>query len=333
MRATRGDGTRCERACALTPSEVSIGRRVRSGPTRSAGLTTKADPDSQGETPHMKRLIPGALSALVLAAALGACGGGSSDQPASEATTAPAAEAPAETSAPAIGDLGGREIVVGTDATYEPFEFTDDAGAIVGADPDIMAAICQIANCKPRFVATAWDGIFAALKSGEFDVLMSSITILPERETESGATFTAPYHTIGQVILVRDDNADIAGVEALPAAVVGVQTGTTGDTAATETAKVPEDNMRRFETVPLAIQALRNGDIDAVVLDSVPAAKAAGDSTEPRLRIAGEPFTQEDYGILVPDTSPEVLAAFDAAIAQLKESGQLATIVGKWLTE
>ncbi|HRA20652.1 MAG: transporter substrate-binding domain-containing protein [Anaerolineae bacterium] len=281
----------------------------------------------------MKRLIPGALSALILAVALGACASGSSDQPAGDATADPAAQPAAETAAPASGDLGGREIVVGTDATYEPFEFTDDAGKIVGVDPDIMTAICQIANCKPRFVATAWDGIFAALKSGEFDALMSSITILPERETESGAHFTVPYHSIGQVILVRADNSTVTGVAALPQAVVGVQTGTTGDTAATAKALVPEDKMRRFETVPLAIQALRNGDIDAVVLDSVPAEKAAKDTAEPRLMVAGEPFTQEDYGILVPDKSPELLEAFNAAIAQMQDSGQLATIVGKWLTE
>lgn len=279
----------------------------------------------------MKRLIPRALGALILTAALAACSGGASEQPAADATAVPAEPSTAATAAPATGDLGGRDIVVGTDATYEPFEFTDDAGQIVGVDPDIMAAICRIANCKPRFVATAWDGIFAALKSGEFDVLMSSITILPERETESGAHFTQPYHTIGQVILVRADNDELTGVEGLPKAVVGVQTGTTGDTAATEKAAVPEANMKRFETVPLAIQALRNGDIDAVVLDSVPAEKAAKDTSEPKLKIAGKPFTQEDYGILVPDKSPEVLAAFDAAIDQLKGSGELATIVGKWL--
>lgn len=279
----------------------------------------------------MKRLIPRALGALILTAALAACSGSPSEQPAADATAAPADQAATPTTAPVSGDLGGRDIVVGTDATYEPFEFTDDAGQIVGADPDIMTAICRIANCKPRFVATAWDGIFAALKSGEFDVLMSSISIKPERETESGAHFSKPYHTIGQVILVRTDNAELTGVEGLPKAVVGVQTGTTGDTAATEKAAVPEANMKRFETIPLAIQALRNGDIDAVVLDSVPAEKAAKDTAEPRLKIAGEPFTQEDYGILVPDKSPEILAAFDAAIEELKSSGELATIVGKWL--
>lgn len=237
------------------------------------------------------------------------------------------------TAAPAKGDLGGRELVVGTDATYEPFEYVDDSGKIVGVDPDIFAALCEVANCKASFEATAWDGIFAALKAKEFDVLMSSITILPERETESGAKFTIPYHSIGQVILVRDDEATITGADSLGEAVVGVQTGTTGDTAATETLKLADDKVKRFDSIALALQGLRNKDLDAVILDSAPAEKAAKDTAEPRLRIAGEPFTQEDYGILVPDSSPEVLEALNLAIEELKASGQLQAIIDRWMAD
>ncbi len=281
----------------------------------------------------MKRHLLSLLGTLCLAALLGACTP-ASDQPdgASEGQDGGAGQAadPA-TAAPAPGDLGGRELVVGTDATYEPFEYVDDAGKIVGVDPDIMAALCEVANCKPRFEATAWDGIFAALKAEEFDVLMSSITILPERETESGAHFTQPYHTIGQVILVRDDETAITGADSLGEAVVGVQTGTTGDTAATEILKLTEEQVKRFDSIALALQGLRNKDLDAVVLDSAPAEKAAKDSAEPRLRIAGEPFTQEDYGILVPDSSPEVLEALNLAIDQLKTSGELDAIIARWM--
>jgi ABC-type amino acid transport substrate-binding protein len=234
--------------------------------------------------------------------------------------------------APALGDLGGREILIGTDATYPPFESLDESGEIVGSDPDLMAAICEIANCVPVFKGTAWDGIFAALKAGEFDVLMSAITILPEREENSDAQFTIPYYRIGQVILARADNTSVGGVEDLPAAVVGVQVATTGDTAATD-AGVLEENMRRFDAIPLAIQALLNEDVDVVVLDSAPAEKALAGADGDALSIIGEPFTSEDYGILVPNESPEILEAFNLAIVELQDSGRLNEIISAWLAK
>jgi polar amino acid transport system substrate-binding protein len=105
---------------------------------------------------------------------------------------------------------------------------------------------------------------------------------------------------------------------------VGVQTGTTGDTAATE-AGVPEDNMRRFDTIPLAFQALQNGDVDAVVADEPTAANYVGENPD-SLRVAVEAFTTEDYGILVPNDDPELLAALNAAIEKLSASGDIARL-------
>lgn len=267
-----------------------------------------------------------AIAALMLAPA--ACGAPATDEPAPEVALPTQAEAIEPTADPF--DLGGRELLVGTDPTYEPFESVDEAGAIVGVDPDLMQAICGIVNCKPVFQGTAWDGIFPALKAGEFDALMSAITILPEREENSGATFTSPYYSIGQVILARADDDLITGVGSLAEAEVGVQNGTTGDTAATE-AGVPEDRLRRYDAIPLAIQALLSGDIDCIVLDSAPAAKAVATAEEGALHVVGEPFTSEDYGILVPNGSPELLAAFNHAIAELRASGELERIVDGWL--
>ncbi len=224
------------------------------------------------------------------------------------------------------GDLGGRVIRIGTDATYPPFESEEPDGAIVGFDPDLLRLLCDHAGCTAEFVATDWTGIFAALKAGEFDALMSAITILPEREENSGGLFTVPYYSIGQVIVAAADNADIAGIDDLASteALVGVQTGTTGDTAATE-GGVPEDSMQRYDTIPLAFQALLNGDLDAIVCDAPTAANYVGENPDD-LRVVGEPFTTEDYGILVPDYDTELLDALNAAILALDESGDIARL-------
>jgi polar amino acid transport system substrate-binding protein len=264
-----------------------------------------------------------------LALVLSACGGSPTAAPTAADTDIGEPSTSVAPEEPAVADLGGRVIVVGTDASYPPFESMDQNNEVVGIDPDLMAAICSIANCVAEFQNTAWDGIFGALASGDFDVLMSAITILPEREEESGARFTDPYFQVGQVVLTRADNTTINSAEDLtgPDVQIGVQTGTTGDTAAGELG-VPESAMSRFETIVLAVEALLNGDVDAVVVDN-PTADVYR-ARHPDLRVAGQPFTTEDYGILVPEDEEEVLTAFNAAIAELLAAGTVDEIVSRW---
>jgi polar amino acid transport system substrate-binding protein len=228
-------------------------------------------------------------------------------------------------------DLGGRVLRVGTDATYRPFEFTNDAGEIVGIDPDLMARLCTLANCVAEFQNTSWEGIFPALAAGEFDVVMSAVTILAEREELSNASFTDPYFEVGQVVLTTVDSAITAPSE-VGDATIGVQNGTTGDTAATDDLGVPAGNIMRFETIVLAIEALKNGDVDAVVLDNPTAEVFVADNPD-ALRVAGEPFTTEQYGILVPNSTPEVREALNAALASLRASGEIDTLVERWYSQ
>ena len=80
-------------------------------------------------------------------------------------------------------DLGGKVLKVGSDTTYPPMETVDPAtGQIVGFDVDILNAICAKINCKAEFVTTAWDGIFAALQQGQFDLVASGVSITDERK-------------------------------------------------------------------------------------------------------------------------------------------------------
>ena len=83
---------------------------------------------------------------------------------------------------PAVAaDLGGRVLSIGSDTTYPPHEFIED-GVVKGFDVDVVAAICEKINCQPNWVTTAWDGIFAALADGQFDMVVSGVTITDERD-------------------------------------------------------------------------------------------------------------------------------------------------------
>ena len=99
-------------------------------------------------------------------------------------------------------DLEGRVLKIGTDATYPPMETVDETtGEIVGFDVDVMNAICEKVNCVPNFVNTAWDGIFAALQQGEFDLVISGVSITPEREETMD--FSEPYIVVSQLSCCR----------------------------------------------------------------------------------------------------------------------------------
>lgn len=133
----------------------------------------------------------------------------------------PPAASPAASAA--IPDLGSREIKIGSDTTYPPFETVDTQKNIIGFDPDLMAEICRRANCKVQFVTAAWDGIFVALAQGQFDAVVSGVTITDERRKT--VDFSEPYLRYGQIVLVRADETGVTGLDTLRGRTVAVQTG------------------------------------------------------------------------------------------------------------
>ncbi|MDQ7029868.1 MAG: transporter substrate-binding domain-containing protein [Ardenticatenia bacterium] len=237
-------------------------------------------------------------------------------------------EAGAETTQPTaeLPDLGGREITIGSDTAYPPFEFVDENGNIVGFDVDMMDAVCELVNCQPQFVTTAFDGIFAALAAGEFDAVVSAVTITAERAEI--VDFTRPYLNAGQIVTVRSDTTDINGPEDLADKIVGVQLGTTGDIAASD--YTAEENIRRYQTIDVAMAALAQGDIDAVIADAPTSADIVEKQFKGQLKLVGEPFTEEYYGIAVRKETPELTEAFNAALEVLIQNGTLQELANTW---
>ncbi|HBY93723.1 MAG TPA: basic amino acid ABC transporter substrate-binding protein [Chloroflexi bacterium] len=275
------------------------------------------------------------LVLLLLALLITACGQAAAPTSAPAPTEAPAAtqapestKAPEATTAPAAGtvpDLGGQEIKIGSDTAYPPFEFVDENNKIVGFDVDMMDAVCQLANCKQNFVTASFDGIFAALAAGEYDAVVSAVTITEERAKI--VDFTRPYLNAGQIVTVRSDS-DIKGPEDLKDKVVGVQLGTTGDIAASD--YTSDDKIKRYQTIDLAMAALAQGDVDAVIADAPTSADIVSKQFKDKLKLVGEPFTNEYYGIAVRKETPEVTKAFNAALEQIITSGELARLAEKW---
>lgn len=228
-------------------------------------------------------------------------------------------------------DLSGRDLKIGSDTTYPPFEFVDKQKNIVGFDVDLMAEICKLANCKPKFITTGFDGIFVALSQGQFDAVVSGVTITAERQKT--VDFSDSYLRYGQVVLVRSDESAITGLDSLTGKTVGVQTGTTNDEKASALQKEGKvGTVKRYDTFDLAVAALINKDIDAVIIDG-PAADGFIATNPGKLKKTGEPFTSEDLGIAVKKGDTTLLNTWNAALKTLKANGTLDRLYTKWFVE
>ncbi|MDI6772034.1 MAG: basic amino acid ABC transporter substrate-binding protein [bacterium] len=232
----------------------------------------------------------------------------------------------------AVSDLGGREVKVGSDTTYPPFESVNETTKeIEGFDIDLVNEICKRANCKAKFITTAWDGIFVALSQGQFDAVASGVTITDERR--KNIDFSEPYLRYGQVVLVRMDEAAVTGIDTLTGKKVAVQTGTTNDEKASSLQKEGKvGDVRRYETFALAVKALINKDVDAVIIDSY-AADGYINITPDKLKKVGEPFTSEALGIALKKGDAALKQAFDAALEQMKADGTLDGLYKKWFVD
>jgi len=219
------------------------------------------------------------------------------------------------------------KLIVGTDATYRPMEYFDDAGNFTGMDIDIAKEIASDLGAEIEFRNLAWEGIFDTLQAGEVQMLISSITITPERAQTMD--FSNPYFNAGQVVVTTADKAaGIGGVEDLDGKKVGAQVKTTSEVEAKKS--TDPSLVKSFADNDLAKSALLNGVIDAIITD-YPAAigMVSGEAT---LRIIGEPFTQEFYGVAVKKGEEKLLAEINKTIRRLKEEGKLRELEQEWLS-
>lgn len=219
------------------------------------------------------------------------------------------------------------KIVVATDATWPPMEFIDENREIVGYDIDLMRAIAKEAGFEVEFRNVAWDGIFAGLAAGEYDAIISSVTITEERMERYD--FSNPYINAGQIVVVPVGSA-ITGPDDLAGYTVGAQIGTTG---AIDMQQREGVTLKEYDEIGLAFEDLVAGRIDAVVCDTPVAADFALQREEysARLKIVGTPFTDEWYGIVVQKGNTELLEMINRGLKAVQDKGLDRQIEAQWL--
>lgn len=228
--------------------------------------------------------------------------------------------------APKSGDEGKKKLIVATDATYAPMEYMDDKGEIVGIDIDIVNAIAEAAGVEVEYKNYGWEPLFPAVKGGEVDFAVSSITITEDRQKEFD--FTDPYFQANQLILVPEDS-DVTKFEDLKDKRVSAQINTTGHIVVRELLGDTSSKIVAAETMPFAIMEMINGNADASVGDNAVIIDYQKNNPNVKLKLIEDPsFEIEYYGLMVKKGNQEVIDILNEGIKIIKENGKLKEITG-----
>ncbi len=223
-------------------------------------------------------------------------------------------------------------ILVGTDNTYPPMEFVDDTGKnSIGFDIDVAEAIFAEMGKKVEIVPINWDGIFSGLESKKYDVVISSVSLTPERQEKYA--MTKAYVSNKLVLVTAPETTDITSLETLGGKRVVTQVGTTADDKMIEIMGDDSDIIyNKFDTVMQAFDELTLGRADAVLVDIV-VAKYYIAKDPAKYQIVWESEDSEPIGICIRKEDQDLADEVDKAIDSLYASGKMAEISKKWFGE
>lgn len=245
-------------------------------------------------------------------------------------TTPTAGQTPAAIDISGVPELEDGTLTAGSDIAYAPFEFyiegteTED-----GLDVDIAKAIAGVLGVDVEFVNSPFDTIRDALNTNEFDVVISAMTITPERQQE--VDFVS-YLSVGTGILVPAGNPEgIQGLDDLCGLTVAVQLGTIQETMIDDQNAKCDEAIEKvtFDTNPLAVQDLRTGGADANLSD-FPVALLDAQESDGELEVVEAQIAPEPYGIAVRKGSAELKGVLEEALQAIRDSGQYDDILVKW---
>ena len=245
-------------------------------------------------------------------------------------------------------------LVMATNAAFPPYEYKD-GDKIVGIDAEIAQAIADKLGMELKIEDVDFGAVLTGVEQGKYDFGMAGITVTDERKQKMD--FSDTYATGIQVIIVKD-GSPITSLEDLfnfnddgdpvslknPDILVGVQQDTTGDiycsadfadwgfNTCNDEGKIMIDRVERFKTGADAVAALKNGQVDMVIIDNEPA-KSFVAANEGAVKILESEYTTEEYAICVNKENNELLKQIDEALAELKANGTIDKIIAKYIND
>ena len=218
-----------------------------------------------------------------------------------------------------------------TNAAFPPYEMTTDDGGFEGIDVEVADAIAKKLGLELVVDDMSFDAALTAVQTGQSDIAMAGITVREDRLEVMD--FSDSYATGVQVVIVNE-GSDIQSVDDLEKAdMIGCQKATTGYIYCSDTPEnggYGEDHVTAYDTGALAVMALVNGQVDAVVIDNEPAKAYVAEN--PGLMILDTEFAVEDYAIGFAKGNDALKDAVNQAMSELKADGTFQKIVDKYIT-
>ena len=223
-------------------------------------------------------------------------------------------------------------IKVGTSADYPPFEYVDEQGNKVGFDIELMAEIANRMGVELEWVDMPFDSLIAGVQEGKIDASISAFNYTEERDAV--VDFTEAYYIGEDAFTVAEGfTGTIAAPEDIAPYKVGVQNGTTQDYYITDelvaNGVLPEENVFRYDRADQVAMDLKNGRIDVMLTDYIPAQALAAQLGGLEIVFSGL-FSSGPMNIVVPEGDAELATAINDILADLQEEGFIEALAVKY---
>lgn len=305
----------------------------------------------------MKKVATLLAALMLMTAAFAGCGDTGSNSSAAETSTsstvsetsasesessseAAGDETSSEASAAETGEYGEfttveeGKLIMATNAQFPPYELVSDGEGFNGTgfegiDIEIASAIADKLGLELQIDDMDFDSALVAVQNDAADVVLAGLSYSEERDEV--LDFTDSYATGVQVVIVKEDS-DVT-MDNLGEKMIGTQRGTTGYIYASDTPEnggYGEDHVSAYDNGATAVQALVNGQVDAVIIDEAPAKEyvAANDG----LTILPGNWVEEQYCAAVNEGNTELLNAINTALNELMDDGTVQEILDKYIT-
>lgn len=220
-------------------------------------------------------------------------------------------------------DASAKKLVMATNAEFPPYEY-HEGDAIVGIDAEIAALIAEKLGMELEIADVDFDSIIPGVQQGKYDMGMAGMTVTDERLEK--VAFSDSYAKGIQVVIVKEGGS-IATLDDVDGKKIGVQQTTTGDIYACD--DYGEENVIKYANGALAVEALKSGKVDCVIIDNEPA-KAYVAANE-GLKILDTEYANEDYAICFAKENTELQKKVNDALKALIADGSVQKVIDKYI--
>ncbi len=221
------------------------------------------------------------------------------------------------------------KLIMATNAEFPPYEYYE-GDKVVGIDAEVAALIAEKLGLTLEIKDVDFDSIIPGVQQGKYDMGMAGMTVTEERQQK--VCFSDSYAKGVQVVIVKEDSS-IKSIDDLSEKIkIGVQQGTTGDIYASDTPEnggYGEDAVVRYANGALAVEGLKAGKVDCVIIDNEPAKSYV--AANEGLKILDGAWVEENYAICFAKDNTALQTAVNNALKELIADGSVQKVVDKYI--